>query len=117
MNQLSNVHSPRGEKRELAEDSAAEDSNIKKQLLNLTQEHFGAVFLVKIIIPSEAYPTACKKQIHFLTISSHGCFLANPNAGTAQPKAFDTVHSSSSETENKHSKDQGKSILMQISQG
>lgn len=38
MNQLTSAHSPWGKKRELAEDSAAEDTNIMKQLLNLMQE-------------------------------------------------------------------------------
>lgn len=38
MNQLTSARSPSGKKRELAEDSAAEDTNITKQLLNLMQE-------------------------------------------------------------------------------
>lgn len=72
MNQLTSVHSPWGEKRQLAEDSAAEDSNTRKQLLNFMQEQpvawktFWCSVLGQNHRPSQAHPTAHMEQAHSL---------------------------------------------------
>lgn len=54
------------------------------------------MFLAKIIIPSQAYPTARKNK--YIPFGNPHDFQLQ-NAETAKPKAFGTVHGSNSKTE------------------